>query len=122
MFPALATFRPVEHDPRREIIAELLEAVRDARRHEQEFTGPECRARIAADEFTGACNDHVHLVARVRLLRIVAARRIELDAQRAVRGELDKTLAVRCGQLRQSLREIEREAAVELLHPDAPPK
>src|SRR5258708_4170842 len=79
----ITAFRTIEDDPYREVVRELLEAMLDSGGHEQQVARREGMALRAVHELAAARHDHVDLVAGVRLLRIGAARRVELDAQRS---------------------------------------
>src|SRR4029079_14644155 len=86
---------PVEEDPDKEIVAELLEAVDDAGFDEQHVGRGDRMAMRAVDEPAGTTRDDVRLVTRVRLLRIDAARRVELHLQRSVLEDRGRALALR---------------------------
>jgi len=58
--------------------------MRLARRHEQKIARDELYALAATRELTGALRNNVHLILLVRLLRIISARRVDLDLERAV--------------------------------------
>jgi hypothetical protein len=58
---------------------------------------------VAVDELAGARDDDVRLVARVRLLRVPAARRVNLYEQAAVLKHLREARAARPGQQRERL-------------------
>ena len=70
LFPGFAAFRPVEDNPDDQIVAEILEAVRFACGGEEQVAGMEGLAALSKDELSAALYDDVHLVARVRLLRV----------------------------------------------------
>ena len=57
----------------------------------------------AVHELPPARDDDIHLVARVRLLRIGPPRRVELDAEAAALERDREPLAGRTGQLAQQL-------------------
>src|SRR5437763_14342803 len=81
----------------------MLEAMRDARGGEEQIARRERLARVAADELACALRDHIDLIARVRLLRIMPARRVELNLQSAMREQENGALALRRGQALQCL-------------------
>jgi hypothetical protein len=100
-----AAFRPVEDDPHDEVFGEVLEAVDDAGGHEEEVAGGERVSLLAVDELAAALGDDVSLVARVRLLRVSPARRVNLDREAAALKHFREALAARAGQTRQGFRD-----------------
>ncbi len=70
-FPALGT---VEEHPDEEVVAELLEAMNDAGLREQHVVRRDRMPVRAVDEPAAAARNHVHLVARMRLLEVGPAR------------------------------------------------
>src|ERR1019366_2625939 len=97
-----AALRSVEKYPRREIVGKFYEAMLLAGGDEQNIS--RTKADFFSFPFKASCagSDHVNLVARVGVLMIGAARRIQLHRKRAVPKQLDGTLAVRAGQLLQA--------------------
>src|ERR1035438_1878381 len=92
-----AALRPVEKYPRREIVGKFYEAMLLAGGDEQNIS------RTKADLFSfplkasRAGSDHINFVARVGMLMIGAARRIQLHRKCAVPEQLDGTLTIRAG-------------------------
>src|SRR5687768_13740594 len=58
----VATLGPEEQDPGGKVVAEVLETMFDAGRHEQHFARREVLAAASAGEFAAACDHHVDLV------------------------------------------------------------
>src|ERR1700759_3893321 len=79
--------------------------MRDARGHEEQVAGRYALTFVAVDELASAACDDVNLVARVWLLRVRAARRVNLDDERAVLKSLGETLAARAGQQGERVRD-----------------
>src|ERR1700733_13478879 len=94
-----AAIGSVEKHPGGEVVAEIEEAVLFARRHKQHVAWPERSFLAAPCEAPTAADNDVDFVARMRRLGIVAARRIQLNRQRAVAEQLDVALAVGPRQL-----------------------
>jgi hypothetical protein len=80
----LAAFRSIEKDPDREIITEVFKAMFDARGREQGIVGRESLACSGANELAAALRHDVDLITRMRGLRVVAARRVQLHNQRTM--------------------------------------
>lgn len=77
----LATLRSIEKNPGVEVVRELFKAMLFAGGCEQEIAGNKLHALGATDKHAAASGHHVHLVARVRLLFVAAARGIDLNAE-----------------------------------------
>ena len=75
---SLSTFRAVEDNPDDQVIREVHEPVRDSSRNEQKIAGRERLLALAVDKLTAACDDDISLIARVRLLRVLASRSVNL--------------------------------------------
>src|SRR5258708_13256696 len=94
----LAGLRQIKENPGRKIVAEVFKTVFDSRGYEQNVVGGEGLPRSAADKLSTALSDDVNLVERMRCLRILAARRVELHDQRAMFEQQHGLLALRAGQ------------------------
>lgn len=81
----------------------------DAGSHEQRVARGKFGTFARDDEFARSGNHEINLVSRVRYLRIVIDRRINLDDERPVRKRLGETLAMRpfftgrAGQAREEI-------------------
>jgi hypothetical protein len=95
-----SAFGTVEEHPDEEIVAELFEAVDHARLGEEHVVQRNRMAMRTVDEPAATARDDVDLVARMRLLEVGAAGRIELDLQGSVLEDRRRALAVRCGEQR----------------------
>jgi len=80
----LAAFRAIKKDPDREVLTEILKAMFDARRGKQDIVRTKSLASAAANQLSAAAHDDVNFVTRMRCLRVLAARRIKLNHQRAM--------------------------------------
>ena len=74
----LAALRPVKEDPDGEVIAEVFEPMFDSGGCEQDISWRESLPSAITNEFAGALGHNIDFVARMRRLRIVAARRVKL--------------------------------------------
>src|SRR5215468_3956028 len=78
-----------EHDDQREVVGDVLEAVRDTRPYEQHVAGPDRGSAGVVDEGGPTPGHHIHLVLGVRRLTVDAARRDRVRPDRqVVRAEL----------------------------------
>src|SRR5215210_7335017 len=84
----LTTFWPVEHDPHRKVVREVLEAVFDACVYEQHVAWTERVALLTVDELPASAHDHVEFVAGVRRLRVCATGSVDLDLHAPVSKHL----------------------------------
>src|SRR5918912_611041 len=96
-----AALRAVEYDPDDYVIAEILEAVDLACGSEQQVAGAERLAALSDDEIPAALYNDVHFIARVRLLRVRAARRVDLHEQTAMLEDGREPLSLRPRQAGQ---------------------
>src|ERR1051325_5525448 len=88
----------IEQNPQRQITGEVFKPMFDPGRGEENIGWSKRLPALAADVFTRARRDKINFVARVWLLRIDAARRIDLDEQTPVLEHSCKALAWRSGQ------------------------
>jgi hypothetical protein len=79
-----SALRSVKDHPDQKIVGEILEAVLQSCRREEKITRLERIAAMAVDEHPMPANNDISFVARVRLLRIVSAWRVEFHRQRPV--------------------------------------
>src|SRR4029453_8242860 len=90
-------------------------------RHKDQISGAERRAAVSVYELTATRNHDIELVARMRLLRIGATGRVDLDRQRAVPEELAEGRATRARQPRERRRRGQNEGArFQILHRATP--
>src|SRR6266542_480283 len=101
----LSAFRSIEKHPDREVVGKVLEAVYDACLREEHVVRSEPMPSSAVDEPAFASRNDVNLVAHMRRLRIVAARSVELDLQRAVLEHRRGPLSIRSRQKLYRLRQ-----------------
>ena len=97
-----SAFRSIEQHPQRQVAGEVFKPVFDARGREQDIRWSKLPAVVAANVLTGASGHEINFVARVRLLRIDAARRVDLDQQTAMLENGGKALSFRSGQTLES--------------------
>src|SRR5689334_20436439 len=81
---AFAAVRPVEEYPGREVVAELLEAMRLARGDKDEVARSKGPPHVAVDERARPADDDIHFVAAMWSLWIHSSRRVDLDLERAM--------------------------------------
>ena len=67
--------------------------MRETGRHEKEIPGPEAIAPLSVCEVAMALDDDVSLVPAVRLLRVTATRRVQLDCQAPAFEDHHRTFA-----------------------------
>src|SRR5713226_5025565 len=91
------SFRSVKHHPNEQVVGEVFETMREACRCPEEIVRLERFATVAMHERAAAADHHVALVARVRLLRVRASRRVELHRERAVLEDERRSFALRAG-------------------------
>src|ERR1035438_10758526 len=96
-----AALRAVEKYPRREIVGKFYEVMLLASGDEQNISRTEAHFFSFPLKASGAGGEHVNLVARVGVLMIGAARRIQLHRKRAVAKQFHRALAIGAGQLLQ---------------------
>ncbi len=77
----------------------------DSRGDEERVTRPERLALAAVQERSGTADDDIELIAAVRLLRVAAARRVQLQLERAVAEQRDETLAAGSGEPPEAFRD-----------------
>src|SRR5215472_5524033 len=99
----LAAFGSVEDDPDDEVIGEVLESMLGVRGHEEDVAGSERPDPGPVAEVPLSLDHDVHLVARVRLLRVGSAGRVDLDVERAVLEHRRPSLPRRSRQPRERL-------------------
>src|ERR1041385_7892845 len=95
---ALAPRRAIEDHPGPEVVGELLEPVSRAGRHKEHVPGRETMADRPVHEPATAILDHVDFVLRMRVLRILPARRVQPDPQGSMLERLDVLLGRRLRQ------------------------
>src|ERR1051326_2532148 len=71
--------------------------------NEEHVPGVELGALLAGDKVPATTHHHINLVPSVRLLRIFPARRVELNAQRAVLEQFGEALAFWSGKLGEAI-------------------
>jgi len=94
----LATLGSIEEDPRREVIAELGEAVFLPRRHKEHVSRAKRCSFGAEQKPSLARGDNVNLISRMWRLRIGATWRVQLHGECAVPEQFDGTLTARTGK------------------------
>ena len=75
----IAAFRSVERHPNREVRREIFKPMELTGPNEQKGTRLDDINAFAVVEMCATASDKVHFVARVRLLRILADRSVELN-------------------------------------------
>ena len=91
----LAAFRAVEENPDRKIIAEIFKTVFHSGGDKQEIMRAKLPAFAGTNEVTGAANNYVDFITRMRTLRIVAPRCVKLHGKGPVVEERDGTFSLR---------------------------
>jgi hypothetical protein len=99
---SFAAVRPVEHDPGRKVVAEILEAMRLASRGKQQIAGGHWYEPFAIEELTVTPGNDVDLILCVWGLRIMPARRVHFYRECAVAEQLDGTCVGPGGYCRES--------------------
>src|SRR5919108_4813284 len=87
-------FRPVENDPNRKVVRKALETVLYPCGGEEEVARYELLAAAVAEKCSCPAYDNVSLVSRVRFLRVIASRRINLHQQGSVLKDGGEALAI----------------------------
>ena len=88
---SFAAVWPIEHDPGRKVVTEILEAVRLAGGCKKQIASRYGYELFAIEELPMTFGDDVNLILRVGCLRIVPARRIHFHRERAVAEQLGRT-------------------------------
>ena len=80
-FPA---FWPIKNHPNNQVGSKVFESMADTGGGKEHIGRTESLASVAANIFATAGGDEINFIARVRILRIASAWRIDLDHQGAV--------------------------------------
>src|SRR5436190_10449990 len=91
----LSAFRAVKENPERKVVAEVFKTMLHPGGDKQEIVGPKLPTLARANEITGAADNNIVFVTRVRSLRIATARRVKFDGKCPVLKQCDGTLSLR---------------------------
>src|SRR5437773_4717671 len=91
----LAAFRAVEENPKRKVIAEIFKTMFHPGGDKQEIVGPKLPTLARANEITGAADDNIDFIARMRCLEVTPTWRIQFHGKGSVLEERDGTFPLR---------------------------
>jgi hypothetical protein len=96
---SFSTLGAIKHHPYGEILGEIFKAVWASSGDEQQVTGLDGAACLAVEKLSAALRDDVQFIARMGLLWIVSAGRVNFYLQTAVLKQGEETRASRGFQL-----------------------
>ena len=105
-----AAFGPVERDPHRKVFGEIFEPMLLSGGNEDERTRFHRVPLHSVKKGSGAARDEINLVARVRLLRVLADGCVHFNRERAVRKNGDGEIARRRRAFRQCFAETHEDS------------
>src|SRR5205809_4134626 len=91
----LAAFRAVEKNPECKVIAEIFKTMFHPGGDKQEIVRSKLPAFARANEITGAADDNIDFIARMRCLEITPTWRVQLHGKCSVLKQCDGTLSLR---------------------------
>src|SRR5262245_52318925 len=100
LFPTLGA---IKHHPDGEIFSELIEAMLATSWREEQITSSKSPTRRTIEINSAALRDHIYFIPRVRSLRVVFARRVNLHLQTAVLEERGRTQSFRVCQMAERI-------------------
>src|SRR6185437_2728905 len=97
LFRTLTAFRSIKDHPDGKVRGEINKLVHLTGGGKEQVSGCELHALIAVDEPSAAGGNNIEFVARMRLLQVIDARRINLHVHGAMTKQVGKQLSVRRG-------------------------